>query len=820
MFPKNSEKIALIAEDKQVSYHDLIQHIHSFSLLFSAGSQERVLIFSENRPEWIYAFYAIWQHRAIPVPVDFLSGAEDVAFILADSAPVAVFCSSGRREMLDHACEKCDIRPPVIVFEDITTLNKEPADQTFPETTDDDTAVIIYTSGTTGSPKGVMLSFDNLLANIEGITLHVEIYSASDRVMILLPLHHIFPLMGSMIIPLYVGGTVAIAPSLNPQDILKTLQENRITIVIGVPRFYNLIMKGIRDIIRKSPLARVLFSLAGTVKSEKLSRLLFTSVHKKFGGEVRYLVSGGAALDIETARDFGTLGFEVLEGYGMTEAAPMITFSRPGKYLPGSVGFTLPANQMEIRDGEVVAKGRNIMKGYFNRPEETAQVLKDGWLYTGDLGTIDVLGYLYITGRKKEIIVTSNGKNINPESLEKKLVESSPYITDAGVFLKHDTLQAILVADLHKMKLAGITGYEDHFKWQVVDALNTSLSPYKRIMKFVITTEELPKTRLGKLQRFKLEELAGSMVKDRKVEAVEPGFKEYKEIRDYLETETGEKIYPDDHLEMDIALDSLGKITLLVFIETTFGVKIPEEEFMNYHTVLKLSEYVRQKKTRSVSEVVNWSQILREKVHITLPETKFSLTLLNGISKLLLNTYFRMHGEGKKNIPPGPCIIAPNHQSFFDGLFVASFLKNPILKRTYVYAKEKYWRKKWLQFIAHRNNIILMDINRDLKLSLQQMAAALKRGKNIIIFPEGTRSKDGKLGQFKKTFAILSQELNVPVVPVAISGSYKVLPSGSWFPRPFKRVSVKFLQPVFPLNHTYDTLTQAVQDKVARQLDV
>jgi long-chain acyl-CoA synthetase len=159
-----------------------------------------------------------------------------------------------------------------------------------------------------------------------------------------------------------------------------------------------------------------------------------------------------------------------------------------------------------------------------------------------------------------------------------------------------------------------------------------------------------------------------------------------------------------------------------------------------------------------------------------------------------------------------------NHQSFFDGFFVTSFLKAKTMNRTFVYAKEKHWRLPVMRFIANRNNIILMDINKDLKSSLQKMAAVLGKGKNILIFPEGTRSSDGKLGQYKKTFAILSQELNVPVVPVVIDGSHKVLPAGAWFPRPFRKVSVRFLKPVYPLNHTYESLKDLVHNRVAGHL--
>ena len=177
---------------------------------------------------------------------------------------------------------------------------------------------------------------------------------------------------------------------------------------------------------------------------------LFGSVHKKFGGHLKYLVCGGAPVDAEVVRLFKTLGFEILEGYGMTETAPMITFTRPGTVLPGVPGHLLPGIKIRFEDGEIVVSGSNVMQGYYNKPEETAQVLKDGWLHTGDLGFLDEQGYLHITGRKKEIIVLPNGKNINPEEVERAILKQSAYVKETGVFLKEGILQALIVARFQK----------------------------------------------------------------------------------------------------------------------------------------------------------------------------------------------------------------------------------------------------------------------------------------------------------------------------------------------------------------------------------
>ena len=218
------------------------------------------------------------------------------------------------------------------------------------------------------------------------------------------------------------------------------------------------------------------------------------------------MVSGGAALDKEVAKDYLTLGFEILEGFGMTECAPMITFTRPGRVLPGSAGEPLKTNEVKVIDGEIVNRGRNVMQGYYNRPEETAAILKNGWLYTGDLGHLEN-NRIFITGRKKEIIVLSNGKNINPEEIENKIQSMTDVITEIGVFEKQDMLHAVIYPDYQKAKQLGIDNVEEMIKWQVIDKYNQSVTPYKKVMKFSLVKEPLPRTRLLKLKRFLLPQL-------------------------------------------------------------------------------------------------------------------------------------------------------------------------------------------------------------------------------------------------------------------------------------------------------------------------
>lgn len=815
-FIARSEQPALVGKDVEISYDLLLSQISHYAALLKKAHSQRIVIFSENRPEWIYALYAGWKQGSTIVPIDVLSSREDVAYILHDCSPHVVFCSLEKSEFVRLALKDAGKEPQVLVFEEIKEPGVAATAEEFVIQDELSTALILYTSGTTGDPKGVMLSFKNLLANLNAVCRDVPIYTASDRVMILLPFHHILPLVGTIVAPLYSGGTMVLNKSLAAEDLMATLKQYRVTIMIGVPRLYQLIYKGLREKINGSMVARMLVKLAEKVDSLSFSRKIFGSVQRKFGGNLKYLVCGGAPIDPEVVRLFKTLGFEILEGFGMTETAPMITFTRPGTVLPGVPGHLLPGIRIKFVEGEIVVSGDNVMQGYYNKPEDTARVLKDGWLSTGDLGYLDDKGYLHITGRKKEIIVLPNGKNINPEEVERAVLKASDFVKEVGVFLKEGILQAIILPDFRKLKEAGIPDLDDHFRWQVIDKVNRSVSPYKKILRFHITSAELPKTRLGKIRRYMLPDMAG--VKKETVQD-EPKTREYQAIKKFLEDETQQTVRPSDHIELDLALDSLGRVSLTAFIETAFGVEVPENSLADFQSIAKLAEFLHHKKTRLNFDGISWSQILKEKVHLKLPESGLMHNLFKNMFQVVFRLSLRIKAQGMENLPDDACIIAPNHQSVLDGFLVASLLKRRFMKKTYVYAKEKHFKGAFLQFIANRNNIILVDVNKDLKLSIQKLAEVLKKGKNLMIFPEGTRTLNGKLGDFKQTFAILSQELKVPVVPVAIKGSYDILPSGSRFPRLFRRVSIEFLKPVYPEDHTYESLKNLVYQRLASKLN-
>ncbi|MDD2563303.1 MAG: AMP-binding protein [Salinivirgaceae bacterium] len=817
LYTKDLNAIAIITKEKSYSYTEFLSLVEIYSQHFNGKNYEKVAMYSENRMEWIAAFYAGWKNNCIVVTIDYMASIDDVSYILNDCQPELIFTSNGLKDSIEEIKKKIEYTPDIL-FLDNTTTDQEITITEWKKPKDlNDTAVIIYTSGTTGNPKGVMLSYINILSNISGVTEDAKIYTKDQQVLILLPLHHVFPLIGSMVVPLHIGATIVMSPSMQSPDLLETLKNNKVAVMIGVPRLYELLYKGLKAKVEATAIGKLFYKIVKASGSKSLAKKIFKKVHVGFGGNLLYMVSGGAALPKHVGEFFKTLGFDVLEGFGMTEAAPMITFTRPGKVKIGSPGHPLAAMKVEIRDGEIVAKGSNVMKGYYNRPEETAAVIKDGWLYTGDLGHFDKEGFLHITGRKKDIIILSNGKNINPVQLEMQFEKSFDEVKEAGVFHHQGQLYIAIHADKDVLDSMNVTDVNEHFRNNVLAKFNSTQTSYNRIMKFVLVYNDLPRTRLSKIQRFRLPELVTAPTISNKEEAFVPT-EDYAAIQTFLESQVDIKIEPNHHLEFDLALDSLGKMGLIDFIDKSFGIKMDEKKLISFPSVRKLSEYVHEERKWFKNETINWEETLKEKFEIRLPKSWFTHTILSGMAKVFFKIYFRFKGKGADNIPEGACIITPNHESFFDGMFVTSFLKNKVMKLTYFYAKKKHVNNAFLRFMARTNNIIVMDLEQDLKESIQKLAAALKAGKKIMIFPEGTRTLSGEIGEFKKTFAILSTILDVPVVPVAINGAGKAMPVGSFFPRLGKRVDVTFLKPINPKGHTTESLVKEVVASIKESL--
>lgn len=802
MLIEKKEKLAIVYKDREYTYSELLQYSTAYQRFFSKDGKnpEKVLIFADNSPEYFFATYGTFRCGAIVVPVDVTSTLKELAFIMNDCRPEILFISSSKKELVNEAVASIpDYNCEVYTADDVDILNVNTIEVTpIPEAPDDHLLSIIYTSGTTGTPKGVMLSSKNILFNIDAVSHQVPIYRENVNVMVLLPLHHSFPFVGTMLAPMYVGATVYIADGLTAESIISTLNKGKIGLIIGVPKLYETLAKGIMVKINSSTAGKLMFKLAKRLNSKSFSKKVFKAVHQKFGGHIEHLVCGGAALPDETGIVFKTLGFSVLTGYGMTECAPMISFTRPGKDVIGYSGELLPGLEIRFSEiGEISVKGANVMSGYYKRPDDTAQILKEGWLHTGDIGTLDKKG-LKITGRIKEIIVTSNGKNINPVELEFELLEKTHVMKEVAVFLENDILQALVVPDLDVVRLkTGFTA-EDLIKEEFAN-YNKGAMTYKRIKKFYIASGDLPRTRLGKVQRHLLKGLIPSEDRIQNEEVIENLSPVYQSLKIFIEGETGKRANGDSHFEIDLAMDSLTRVALIAYIETAFELTIKENQLDDYATLNKLTQFIEENSSVVKETEISWKEILQHKLEdLKLPKSGFIHWLLDHIIRVGFHLFYRYTAKGAENIPEGPCIIIGNHRSGFDGVFITSKMKWSIAKRTFFFAKDKHFNFKLAKFLAVRSNVILMNVNTNIRESLQQMSEVLKQGKNVIIFPEGTRAKDKKLKHFRDAFAILSTELNVPVVPVLIKGSELATYNSIRIPKFLSKIEIEFLPPVLP----------------------
>jgi len=812
----DSDNVAIVAGEINITFAELLKHVYDYAQKTPNNGGGRTLIFADNSIGWVYAFYSVWENGGVPVPVDASSTVSDVAYIVNDSKPVCVWTSRKKYDIIKESLAEASHEAEILFIEDYEALPtcgvKAKIDYK-----KEDTAVIIYTSGTTGSPKGVMLSFDNLLVNIRAVIREVPIFNTARRTLVLLPLHHVLPLVGTVIMPMFGGGGIAICPSLSGPDIMDTLQRGKVGIMVGVPRLWQTLYGGIKKKIDAKWITRMLFDMCAKINSVALSRFIFKAVHQKMGGNIKYLVSGGAPLDREIALGLQTLGLEFLEGYGMTEAAPLIAFTRPGDLIPGCVGLPLEDMECKIVDGEVCAKGANIMQGYYNRPEETAAVIdKDGFLHTGDLGHFDDKGHLYITGRCKEIIVLSNGKNVQPAEIEYKLEKYGAYVKEAAVVQDGDMLKAIIVPQAEWAGDKSDEELEEALKREVLEPYNLTVTNYKKLRSLMVYRGDLPRTKMEKLQRYKLKEiLKGAKAVTRNTNVNEPTFEEYLIIKKYIEDEKKIQLHPSDHIETDLAFDSLDMVTFEGFIFQTFGTEIPAGSMPSYANIEEMAQYIAQSKTRMEVEMEDWHTFLNsdDKV-LQLPRASWLLTLSRNLSKMYFSLYHRLEVRGTENLPKsGPFIVAPNHQSFLDGPLVASSLPSEVINDTFFFAKEDHVKGAMRKAYARNCNIILMERS-NLRNSIMKLAQVLRGGKNLVIFPEGSRTNNGKMGTFKKTFAILSAELNIPIIPVRISGAYESLPRNSKFIRPNKIV-LEYLPPVFPdKDADYDRLSETVKKAI------
>jgi long-chain acyl-CoA synthetase len=523
------EKTALQIRDglswRKVSFRQLHDTAQSLAMGLKArgfGKGDALAILSESRPEWGIAFFAILRLGSVAVPVDKLLKKNEIQHVLETSGAKLVFSSGKYLELL----KELPLKIPIISFDESpgaltlsqeieTGLKSPPLEEN--KTTRDDVAVMIFTSGTTGNPKGVMLTHGNFLSNVEAFSQIFPPNFFSSNFLSILPLNHCFELTGGFLTPLFGGGTITYQDTLKPNQVLQRMCETSTEIMLTVPAFLEVLYRNVMHHIEESPSIQKKFEFALKLASffpiQAFRRYLFKDLHALFGGRLRYFVSGGAPLSGELQDAFEKLGFTVIQGYGLTETTPVLTVNPFRATRKNSVGKPIPGVEIKIDEatGEILAKGPNIMKGYYKNPEATEEVLKDGWFHTGDIGYFDKDGYLYISGRLKNLIVTSAGKKVFPEELEEKL-KSLPYVKEVCVLGRKKGLEeevvAVVIPDEEKLKKDGIPDNEIHTKiWDEIKAANAGIAEYKHIKDLILWKGEFPKTTTLKVKRKELEKL-------------------------------------------------------------------------------------------------------------------------------------------------------------------------------------------------------------------------------------------------------------------------------------------------------------------------
>ena len=498
------------------------------ALLASLGVQpgDRVGLLSDNQPEWGMAYLSIVGHGMTAVPIDRLLKPGEYQRILEDSGARAIIVSGGFIEDVRKIKDSLPNLEHILHLED--TVHQEQNGVAPDYVADsDDLAVLIYTSGTTGQPKGVMLSHKNIMSNVVSCTQSIS-FSRGDNFLSVLPMHHTFECTAGFLAPIYEGATVTYVGSLKSRDIIDTLRDTQATIMLAVPLLYEKMHAGIlRKIKTQPPHLKTILNLSMSVVkvaekfNKKIGHAVFRSLREKGGfGSIRFFISGAAALAPEVAQGFERLGMVILQGYGLTETSPVVSVNRFGNPKHDSVGPVISGVEVKVLNpdetgvGELMVRGDNVMLGYYNNTEATEEVLKDGWLYTGDSGWVDEDGHIHIAGRLKNVIVTKAGKNIYPEEIEGELI-LSPYIAEVLVFgavkasSGEEYVKAIVVPDYEYLEQENMDTDEAFLTTlldQEIRERCANLADYKRVKEFELRKEEFPKTSTRKIKRFLLQQ--------------------------------------------------------------------------------------------------------------------------------------------------------------------------------------------------------------------------------------------------------------------------------------------------------------------------
>ncbi len=834
------DKVALrVKRDNQwlkITYRDLSaasQKVATFLIKEGFKKGDLAGIILENRPEWPIIYLGIMYAGLTAVPLDRQITPEEIKNLTSDSGTKIIFSSYNifieklENNLQDYPLKFVILDNPDYQHPKATNFSKtqdiKPEASLFPDVLPEDVASLIYTSGTTAKPKGVLLTHKNICSDFRSLQ-KLNICLPSDNTLSILPLHHTYAFMVTLVVPLLLGGEVTYAFSFKPQDLSQIIKEAKVTLLVGVPQLFAMLHKAIYDRIKKIPFFFRFFLLP----------FIRSGVRSQFGA-LRLLVSGGARLEPKINRDLVRLGFKLAEGYGLTETSPVVTLNPPGKTKFGSVGKPIPQVEIKILNpdksgiGEVLIKGPNVMRGYFKQPDLTAQVIKDGWFYSGDLGWIDKEGYLFLTGRQKDVIVLSSGKNIYPEELE-AYYSNSPYIKEICILSRPEekfgrlieSLYAVIVPNLEYFRQKKEANVQGKMRWEL-ENLARKLPTYQHIMGFSITKEELPRTALKKIKRYEVRHkyLEGKKIE---VERKEAEFSEEDKktlnpeiaakIINYISAQLRKPVSLDSHLEIDLGIDSLSRVELGLGLSALLEKEIPDELLYSMSTIRELIlnlQNLTQRPSAGISQTEsaqqrNWSQILKDlppeekmlqkvKIESGILDKLFTL-IFKGAFLFMLRVFWRLEIQGKESLPKqGPYIICPNHASFLDGFVVSSSLPFSCAVNIFFLGYSDIFEQSFIKWAIKPARLIGVDPAIHLTEAMQYVSFVIRHKKIVCIFPEGRRSIDENIGEFKKGIGILIKELDIPVIPVYIKGSHQSWPRGMRLPR-LCALKITFGQPL------------------------
>lgn len=844
------------------SYSDVKRALDQIAVSLEASgltAGDRIGILMENIPQWVFVLLGAMRIGVISVPLSTMLPEKSIRLLLEHSECRLLFVDTPNLERARAAC------PPschVIGFGEIgdaveswdrfiargagrnVTARVPPGDHT---------TVIMYTSGTTGNPKGVELTLSSFNYEVSGVAEALEL-SSEERILSVLPFSHVLPLIANGLGPLCIGASVVFLSSISPQRISEAFQKHRITMFVCVPQFFYLLHKRIHTQVKEQPFpAATIFNtmkwLASVVKHQGFRRLLFSRVHKKLGPDLRILASGGSSFDKKVAEDFELLGYTMVQAYGLTETAAAATATPVSANRIGTVGKPIRGASVRIDQpggdgiGEVLIRGPVLMRGYYQSPEQTQEVIREGWLHTGDLGTLDRDGNLTITGRIKDVIVLASGKNVYPEELETHFLQT-PFFKEICVVGLADPanpeggeqLHAIVVPDLEEFRRRNQTSIFETVRFEL-ENLARQLPSYQRVHSLSIRTEPLPRTATRKLRRFEiLEEVSRREHPESGSEApaaTDPAMRDgmgaaVANLIRGLKPQVG-ALRPEMNLELDLGFDSLARVELFGTAEERFGLALDETQTSRIFTVGEFVAALDAAGKGQALRKTNW----REIISAVQPEKVFDRFFLKPklgmyvlmfslfrITHLLGLVFFRLKYTGIEKLPPKPpYLICPNHISYLDSFVVLTVLPFRALRYIFVLTYSEYIESPLMRRIGRFLNLVSVDPSVNLVRAMEAGAAGLKHGKVLMIFPEGTRSIDGKVAEFKKGAAILAAELGVPIVPVGLRGPFEVWPRGGKFR--LHPIEVVFGDPIDPLTYAsrpdpYAAITDDLRAAVIR----